>query len=249
MRKAIEPMYECRDDLDILTELAQRVGIKGYNLHTEEEWLRDFTNGAIDDFDAFREQGVARLPKPDDAVAFAAQIRDPENHKFSTPSGKIEVYSTALGENPDPYGLGPISPIPTWVPHAEFAPDSPYPLQVCSSKSRARTHSIHGNQPKLGKVDPDDLWIHPNDAAPRGIEDGDRVRVLSAHGATLLPARVTDEIAPGVVSMKDGAWFSPDTDGTDTKGCPNAVTADTTSPAGAMTYNTNFVQVDLAEKG
>jgi anaerobic dimethyl sulfoxide reductase subunit A len=249
MRKAIAPMYECRDDLDILTELAQRVGINGYNLHTEEEWLRDFTKGAIDDFDAFREQGVARLPKPDDAVAFAAQICDPENHKFSTPSGKIEVYSTALGENPDPYGLGRISPIPTWVPHAKFAPDSPYPLQVCSSKSRARTHSIHGNQPKLGKVDPDDLWIHPNDAAPRGIEDGDRVRVFSAHGATLLPARVTDDIAPGVVSMKDGAWFSPGSDGTDTKGCPNAVTADTTSPAGAMTYNTNFVQVELAEQG
>lgn len=247
MRQAIAPMYECRDDLDILTELAQRVGINGYNLKTEEEWLRDFTEGVIDDFDAFKEQGVARLPKPADAVAFAAQIRDPENHRFSTPSGKIEVYSTALGENPDPYGLGKISPIPTWVPHAEIAADSLYPLRICSSKSRARTHSIHGNQSRLAKVDRDDLWIHPDDAALRGIEDGDRVRVSSAHGATLLPARVTEDIAPGVVSMKEGAWFTPGPDGADTVGCANSVTADTTSPAGAMTYNSNFVQVERVE--
>src|SRR5205807_1131153 len=81
-------------------------------------WLRELTRDTIDDFDTFRAQGLARLPAPDDAVAFAKEIRDPERHPFSTPSGKIEIYSMAIAAKPDPYGLGPISPIPTWVPDA-----------------------------------------------------------------------------------------------------------------------------------
>ena len=40
-----------------------------------------------------------------------------------------------------------------------------YPLKLCTPKSRARTHSIHGNQPLLARVDRDDVWLHPEDAA------------------------------------------------------------------------------------
>ena len=241
MGQAIAPMYECRNDLDIFTDLAGRVGIEGYNDREEMDWLRELTKEAVDDFDAFREQGVARFPAPQDAVAFAKQIREPDRHKFSTPSGKIEVYATAIADHPDPYGLGVIAPIPTWVPHLDH--DAAYPLSLCSPKSRARTHSIHGNQDKLAKVDPDDLWLHPMDAEARGIHDGHLVRVFNAQGATVLPARVTENIAPGVVSIKEGAWFTPDADGTDTEGCANAVTLDRSAPSGATTYNTNFVEV------
>ena len=48
-------------------------------------------------------------------MAFAREIRDPEHHKFTTPSGKIEIYSMAMAAKPDPYGLGAIPPIPTWI--------------------------------------------------------------------------------------------------------------------------------------
>jgi anaerobic dimethyl sulfoxide reductase subunit A len=243
MDKAIEPMGECRDDIDIFADLADRVGIEGYNDKSEEEWLRELTSPAVDDFEAFRENGVARFPAPapEDAVAFAKQIREPGAHRFSTPSGKIEVYSTALAANPDPFGLGVISPTPTWVPHLDRQAD--YPLQMCSAKSRARTHSIHGNQEKLGKVDPDCVWIHADDAAARGIHHGQMVKVFSPHGATILPAKVTTDIAPGVTSMLDGAWFTPNDDGVDTQGSPNSVTADVSAPCGATTYNSNFVEV------
>ena len=71
-----------------------------------------------------------------------------------TPSGKIEIYSMAMAARPDPYGLGAMPPIPTWFDPVE--PDAKYPLMLCSPKSRARTHSIHGNQPLLARVDPDD---------------------------------------------------------------------------------------------
>jgi anaerobic selenocysteine-containing dehydrogenase len=45
------------------------------------------------------------------------------------------------------------------------------------------------------------------------------------------------------VSIKEGAWFTPGADGTDTQGCANALTADRSAPCGATTYNTNQVQV------
>src|SRR4030095_4880046 len=101
------------------------------------EWLRELTRDAVDDFDTFMDKGLARLPPPDDAVAFAREIREPDRYKFATPSGKIEVYSMALAANPDPYGLGRIPPIPTWIP--PLAPAPRYPLHLCNAQSRART--------------------------------------------------------------------------------------------------------------
>ena len=244
MKQAIPPVDECRNDLDICADLAKRLGITGYNDKTEEEWLRELSAGVVDDFEQFRAQGLARLPAPEDAVAFAKQIRDPENHPFSTPSGKIEIYSISLAKNPDPYGLGAIPPIPTWIPDA---PDSRYPLQLLTPKSRARTHSIHDNQPILSRADRDDVWLHPADAAARGIVNGQRVRIFNALGTTMLPARVTDRIAPGVVSIKEGAWFTADAQGRDTKGCANVLTPDRASPAGASPLNSCFVEVAAAD--
>lgn len=242
MKQAIAPMYECRNDIDIFDDLSRRVGINGYNTKSEAAWLKDLTSDAVDDFDAFAEQGVARFAAPKDAVAFAAQIRGEQ--PFATPSGKIELYSTVLAANPNPYGLGVIPPIPTW-----FAPNDDtkrFPLSLCTPKSRARTHSIHGNQDKLGRVDSDTVWMHPNDAAERGIADGQKVRVFNDIGATVLPAQITDRIAPGVVSIKEGAWYTPGPDGVDSRGCANVLTTDRSAPCGATTYNTNQVEIEAA---
>jgi anaerobic dimethyl sulfoxide reductase subunit A len=240
MNKAVEPAGECRNDFDICADLAKRLGVTDFSDKNEEGWLRELSKDAIDDFDAFRANGLARLPAPDDAVAFAREIREPEKYPFTTPSGKIEIYATRLAEDQNMCGLGPIPPIPTWIPDT---PDPTYPLQLCSPKSRARTHSIHGNQPVLERADKDDVWVHPADAKARGIVDGQKVRVFNDRGASILPARVTDRMMKGVVSIKDGAWFTPNADGADTHGCCNVLTGDRAAPSGASTYNSNFVEI------
>jgi anaerobic dimethyl sulfoxide reductase subunit A len=244
MKQAIQPMYECRNDMDIFADLAARVGINDYAEKTEMEWLRELTSESVADFDTFAEKGVARFAAPQDAVAFAAQIRDPETNKFTTPSGKIEIYSMALAANPDPYGLGHIPPIPTWIEPVK--PEARFPLMLCSPKSRARTHSIHDNQPLLARIDPDDVWMNTADAAQRGIANGERVRVFNDRGSTVLPVKVTSRIAPGVVSIKEGAWVTPGSDGADTNGCANVLAEDRSAPCGATTYNTNLVEVERA---
>jgi len=243
MRQAIDPVGESRNDMDVCADLADRLGIEGYNDKTEEQWLRAFCEGTeIDDFGVFRERGLARLPAPEHAVAFAQEVADPVGHPFSTPSGKIEVYSTTIGANPDMYGLGAMPAVPTYI--HPYADDPRHPLLMVTPKSRARTHSIHDNQEILSRADRQDVWIHPVDASARGIVDGDRVRVFNDRGATILPARVTDRIAPGVLCIKEGAWFTPDEHGRDTRGCANVLTADRSAPSGASTYNTCQAQVE-----
>src|SRR5438093_998190 len=140
MKQTIAPVDECRNDFDICADIARRLGGEDYSDKNEEGWLRALTRDTIDDCDAFPAQGLARLPAPDDAVAFAREIRDPERYPFSTPSGKIEIYSMTLAARPDPYGLGAIPPIPMWI---EDEIDARYPLRLVTPKSRARTHSIH----------------------------------------------------------------------------------------------------------
>ena len=78
----------------------------------------------------------------------------------------------------------------------------------------------------------------------RGITSGDQVRVFNDLGATELPAKVTDRIAPGVISIKEGAWYTPNGQGVDTVGCGNVLSADTSARCGATTYNTNHAQVE-----
>ena len=240
MKQAIEPMYECRNDMAIFADLAARFGIDDDD---------DRTEGAVAArADPGRRRRLRGLPRERCRCSLLRRTRwpspprsAPDNHKFTTPSGKIEIYSMAMAAKPDPYGLGAMPPIPTWFEPVE--PDAKYPLMLCSPKSRARTHSIHGNQPLLARVDPDDVWMNPADARARGITDGQAVRIFNDRGSTLLPAKVTSRIAPGVISIKEGAWFTPAADGTDTMGCANVLAEDRSAPCGATTYNTNRVEV------
>ena len=90
--------------------------------------------------------------------------------------------------------------------------------------------------------------MNPADAWARGISDGQTMRIFNDRGSTLLPVKVTPRIAQGVVSIKEGAWFAPDAEGSDASGCANALTDDRSAPSGATTYNTNLVEVELAQR-
>jgi len=48
------------------------------------------------------------------------------------------------------------------------------------------------------------LLIHRLDAAERDLRDGDIALVRSRVGAALVPAALTDDVAPGVVSLPHG---------------------------------------------
>jgi anaerobic selenocysteine-containing dehydrogenase len=50
----------------------------------------------------------------------------------------------------------------------------------------------------------DQLWIHPQDAAGRGVAEGDLVTLASRVGAIRVTAHVTDRVMPGTVCLPHG---------------------------------------------
>ena len=91
-------------------------------------------------------------------------------------------------------------------PHPE-APQG-YPFQLANRRNRHSMNSWLNELPGLhpsGKRN--EVVIHPEDAAPLGISDGDRVRVFSAVGEIELAAVISDQPRPGVVIVDHG-WGS-----------------------------------------
>jgi anaerobic dimethyl sulfoxide reductase subunit A len=248
MNRAIEPLGECKSDLDIVTELAARLGFKDFNPYSEDQWLRMFVENTPDlaaqikDFDQFKREGIKRIALPKPIVAFQKQIADIEKNPFPTPSGKIEIYSQRAADLDNP--LCP--PIPKYLGTPEDRNDprhEKYPLQLLTPHPRNRVHSELYKVDWLREVEPHRVWINPVDARARGIGDGDEVQVFNDRGRVAIPAWLTERIIPGVVSIFEGAWYAPDEEGIDRGGCANTLTKDAYSPGGASVMNTALVEV------
>jgi anaerobic dimethyl sulfoxide reductase subunit A len=245
MPQIIEPMYECRCDLSIFTELSQRLGIEGYSGKTHEEWLRSFCEGSdIEDFERFQREGVFYFERGDPYIAFREQIEDPANHPFPTPSGKIELYSPRLAARGQP---DIVPAIPKYVRPWE-SPEDPlaerYPLQLITPHYKKATHSTLTNLPWLQELEPHAVWMNSADAAARGIVDEDTVRVFNDRGEVRMPVKVTERIMPGVVCIYQGVWYTPDGEGIDRSGCANVLTRDEDTPvADGSTTHSCLVQV------
>lgn len=248
MHRVIEPLYECRSDLEVLTDLAGRLGIEGFNDRAEAEWLRSFVPAAaIPDFDAFKARGIHHFRDETPRVAFAEQIHDPEGHPFATPSGRIEIYSQRLADLNQPET---IPAIPKYIEAWEGRRDPlarEFPLQLVSPHPHRYVHSTFNNVPWLQELDTPHLWMSPADAAARGIGTADEVHVFNGRGKLASRALVTERILPGVVCLDQGAWLQLDASGIDRGGSVNILTRDEDTPLGeGATTHSCLVQVAKA---
>jgi anaerobic dimethyl sulfoxide reductase subunit A len=251
INRALEPLGECKSDFDIVTEVAERLGIKDFNPYSEDEWLRMFieknpeTAAQITDYEKFKREGIHRVKLQEPIVAFKEQVEDIEGNPFPTPSGKIEIYSQRVADLNTP--LCP--PIPKYMSTPEDRNDplfKKYPLQLITPHPKNRVHSELYLVPWLREVEPHRAWINPVDAKPRGIRDGDEIYVFNDRGKVAITAWVTERIIPGVICIFEGAWYAPDENGIDRGACANTLTNDAYSGGGASVMNTCLVQVDKA---
>lgn len=122
--------------------------------------------------------------------------------KFSTPSGKIELWSDTAVK------LWNVNPLPSYDPPDDFGePDLPFRLMTPNIASRI--HSQFGNLEAIRSVVDEPAWeISVADARRLGIKSGDTIRVFNSRDEVTGKARVTARVRSGSVVFPNGIWFS-----------------------------------------
>jgi anaerobic selenocysteine-containing dehydrogenase len=195
---AIAPLGEAKPNTQIFRELAARLGFDDPCFRADDETLARAAFGPAVPWEQLRERGWVKLPIPD--APFAAG-------GFPSPSGRCQIDAPGLG-------------VPDHVPNHESAQSSPalarrYPLAMISPPARNFLNSTFVNVRSLRDIEAEPLVeIHADDAAPRGIADGQRVRVVNDRGSYLCVARVSERARPGVVNGLGIWWRKLGLDGT-----------------------------------
>lgn len=199
MKKLIEPVGEARDDYEIFSELARRLGKfeEFTENRTSREWLAslfEMTRKALvvagheaPDFETFWRNGELLLPlKPEDGGPAHAFRLDPSASPLQTPSGKIEIFSQTV----ESFGYDDCRGHPRWYPARPTAGagEEHFPLHLVCNQPHSRLHSQldygdFSRSTKIGGREP--VRIHPDDAAERGISNGDIVSFSTAAAAAL----------------------------------------------------------------
>ncbi|MEM8876488.1 MAG: molybdopterin-dependent oxidoreductase [Pseudomonadota bacterium] len=243
MPKIVDPPGEAREEFDIYSDLAARLGDRDAFTDglTSEQWIRRIweetranataCGASLPDWETFIAGDIIELPDPSPDQVFLAGFRaDPDANPRATPSGKIEIFSETVAA----FGLRDCHGHATWNPphDVESGQAQSYPLFLLSGQPATRLHSQLDNgaysmSAKIGGREP--ILIHPADAAERGITNGDIVEVFNGRGRCLAGARVTTDISEGTVFLWTGAWYDPDFEAPqhrDRHGNPNVLTHD-----------------------
>ncbi|MGA8639697.1 MAG: molybdopterin-dependent oxidoreductase [Candidatus Sulfotelmatobacter sp.] len=199
--QAIDPLGECRPNVEVFRALAKRMGFKDACFH---ESIDEMIDGALDSKNPWL-KGISRerlerqrqvrlnfSSQPEPFLPFA-------NGNFRTPSGKAELYSEAMKA----LGLDPVAEFtpPTESRHGKQG--TALPLELLARKADNFMNSTFANQPSIEQMEETNLLeMHSTDAGTRGIADGETVRVYNRRGEIFLKARVDGAVQPGVVSAK-----------------------------------------------
>ena len=202
-RPAIAPLGEARSNTEVFRGLARRLGFGHPALYESDEAIAAAAFRAGDPraeglAAGLQARGWARLALPQPFAPFA-------EGGFRTPSGKCEFFSESLGREGH-------DPLPAWHPPAESVVSNPalaarYPLALITPPARNFLNSSFANLPRfLAAEGGPTLQVHPDDAAARGIADGQRVRIHNDRGEFIARAVVTRDVRPGVVCALSVWW-------------------------------------------
>ncbi len=205
--RVMPPRGEARNDYLIFAELARRLGYGERWPQTEEEkisWTLKSSGISLDDL-RDNPQGVAfEIPKMQHRKYKTGKIRPDGKPGFQTPTGKFEIASEWFREHN--YAALPIYTEPVEGPLASPELAKRYPLVFNSgARTQFAFRSQHYNISSLVERQPKpQVHMHPDDAAARGIGDGDAVDVVSPRGRVRFWAKVTQNIVPGAVEVNMG---------------------------------------------
>ncbi len=196
----IDPMFERKDTIWIINELARRMGHgKAIPVKTQEEF--------VDHMLAEADLSLAKLRKMDGIYIQPGEspyLKKGEEPKFDTDSGKIELYSEALADEDFP-------PLPTYTPVEQ--PPKGF-ARLIYGRSPVHTFNRTNNNAWLAREMPENpVWINDAIAAKMGLKDGDRVFLENQSGkrsASSSPLKVTPGIRRDCIFIAHGyGTFNP----------------------------------------
>ena len=200
VRQKVATIGECRDDRQIIIDLAHRLGMEDTfpwkNVREYCDWI--LKDSGIT-FEEFKKIGILKGEM---------RYRKHEKEGFATPSGKVELRCSKLEE------MG-YDPLPYYVEPPESPYSTPelfkdYPLiMTTGGRSEGYFHSEGRQIESLRKLNPDPLLdIHPDTAKSLKVANGDWVWVESPRGGKIRQkAQLTDGIHPSVVHVPHGWWL------------------------------------------
>jgi anaerobic selenocysteine-containing dehydrogenase len=200
---AVEPPGECLPNAEIFRRIARALGLDHPRLRDSDHDIAEQLLEAPEaraaglSTEALRERGWMRAADFERGTApFAAG-------GFPTRSGKVELLSERLA------GAG-LDPLVGYVPPREVSdPDlaGRFPLVLVAPAGRFFVNSTFADETwHVRRAGPPRLYLHPGDAAARGIETGDAVRIWNDRGDFFAEAAVTDAARPGVAFTLKTYW-------------------------------------------
>ena len=203
----VPPVHEARPDLEIIFDLAQRLGLgdhffggdieSAFNYHLAPsglslQQLREHPVGV-------RVPGQTRYRKYAEIDPQTSQPRG-----FQTPTRKLEIYSTSFARAGHP-------PLPVvWEPAAASRrpdTDEEYPLTLTFARLVQYCDDGHRNLPRLRRQAREPfLEIHPTAAGASSIKDDEWVVLETPTGAVTVKAKLNASLNPEVVATQYGWW-------------------------------------------
>lgn len=213
--KAVEPLGESKSDFDIVNLIAEGMGISEWFDWTIEEFLSDYLGK--EHFDKLLADKTAPCSWYDgNPVVFAA------DGTFPTATGRAQFYfedpinpippstwycggELSYGQTREPEKMR----LPYWEPPIEAWHENPlfekYPIIMQCEHSKWHTQSQFGYVKTLRELDGGPMVrMSAEDAAARGISEGDIVRVFNDRGSVTLKATISNGYRPGVANIPHG---------------------------------------------
>jgi anaerobic selenocysteine-containing dehydrogenase len=223
-KPVVEAVGEARSNADVFGDLMDALALREPGEpHGELEEMLDVIDRLPEAIGSgLRATGVARPPFDGRPVQFVDVFP-------RTSNGKVNLFDEDL-DRAAPAGLYGYRADPS---------TERYPLALITPASERTISSTLAELPR-----PDvHLLMHPDDAAARGLSEGDDVRVFNELGEVRCSVSLGPWIRPGMVSMPKGLWCRHTANGL----TPNALAPDTlTDIGGGACFNDARVQVEKA---
>jgi len=195
-RPIIAPVGQSRPTLAIFQDLAVRMGFRDDVFSLDE---MDFIEGFLQEESPYLE-GIDLETLKSGRAARLKIKPNPYAEGFATQSGKVEFYSRAMADQ----GL---DPLPDGQPLRDPDGGNGYSLEFITPPHHLFLNSAFNEIDSLRAIaGPARVMIHPATAHPRGIADGDPVRVFNRRGECRFLAQVTNDTQPGLLVAEGLHW-------------------------------------------